>query len=134
VYLDAAQEVSLETAGRRFELKKSSSGWSSALAQDETDALVATVFSLRVADFVDRAVPAERTGLKAPLLSVLVSTGVRESRFRVGKGKPEPTGGKPVYHYARADGREGLFLVPSYDVDAILKALPKASPKGAKRS
>jgi hypothetical protein len=129
---DMLETLKVRAGKTSFELKKSSAGWAASgasLPADKGEHLVRYLCDARVSEFVERALPDKEAGLDPPLVSVEARSASRAARWRLGKARPEPKGQKTLYHYARAENREGLFLVSIYDAQAILRSLPKDSAR-----
>lgn len=125
---DLLESLKVRTEKISFEIKKSSAGWTASgasLPADKVGHMVRYLCDARVSEFSQRALPDKEAGLDPPLVSIEARSASRAARWRLGKARPEPKGQKPLYHYARAEGREGLFLVSVYDAQAIMRTLPK---------
>lgn len=127
---DLLESLKVRAGKTSFEIRKSSAGWTAtgaAISPEKLEPLVRYLCDARVSEFAPRPMPDKKAGLDPPLVLIEAQGISRAARWRLGKARPEAKGRKPLYHYAKAEGREGLFLVSVYDAEAILRSLPKSA-------
>ncbi len=120
------ERIMIAAGTRRATLVKSTSGWTASgikLAPDKAESLVERLAGLRVSVFAPESVTPSEHGLDQPALEAELSTKARRVLVRIGKPKPEGGKAKPLYRYARVEGRDALLLIPVGDADAAINAL-----------
>lgn len=124
--------IVLDYPDRRFELIRKEDAWS--LNEPETiehvpahvgKGILWTLNNLEFATRVDPENPPEDAGLKTPALNLSVRGKDQKSLARITVGKPAGDG----LHYARVEGRPGLYRIKSRFLDEIPGTLDRFRAK-----
>ncbi len=128
-------EIRLKSGAQAYVLKRASTTWASqpALPARAADALVATLFNMRLAQFVPDFVARREGRLAKPILSIEAKgAGKYVADWAIGREKLFQ-GGSPYYRYAASTSRHAAGLVSVYDVESLLRVVnPKLLAEDAK--